>query len=468
MQYQAGSGQLILATDAIGLRPVYYVVQNDLIFFATALRILEAIPQLVKTLSLVGLTEQSFFSFPLANRTPYENISILREAELLSVDGETIRTNTYYDWAPQNLTPVNNADTVANIHDLFVEAVSLRAGADKRVYSFLSGGMDSRSIAATLIDQGRDIEALNFSPDGTQDQRFAQMFADLVPAQCRLNLLPSGIFPNFSFLAVAAKTALEQREQTHIDRPQCIWSGDGGSVGLGHVYMDELMLDLAEQGDVDGVIKYFFDFNRLGLPTRFLTAKARNQLPGAIFENVRSEINRYQCADMGRRTYFFLLFNDQRRHLSKHFETIDQHGLELLTPFFDTAFLEAVAATPARQGVLHRLYAEFFDYLPGFARQTPWQTYPGHVPCPVPAPSNLRYQWSDDASNAGTGSAWARMREAWGMLQAFETCSQLKMFSRAKIYLAAVAHVSGLKDMGYLASLLEIHQLHGAKASAKP
>jgi hypothetical protein len=232
--------------------------------------------------------------------------------------------------------------------------------------------------------------------------------------------------------------------------------------------MDELMLNLVEQGDLVGAINYFFEFNNLGLPIRFLTPIAKNQLPRIIFENVRSEINRYARADMGRRIYLFLIFNDQRRHLFKHFETIDQHGLELLTPFYDTNFLQAVAATPARQGVLHRLYADFFDYLPRFSQQTPWQTYPGHLPCPVPAPSNLRYQWSDDASNAGTDSACSRMREAWGMLQAFESCSQLKMFSRTKIYLAAVAHASGLKDMGYLVNLLRIHQLHSAKASVKP
>ena len=468
VKYHAGNGQLLLATDALGLRPVYYVVQDGLIFFATALRVLEAIPQITKKVSLVGLAELSVFSFPLANRTPYENIFILREAELLLFDGGSIHSDTYYNWASQNLTPDTKADAVGIIHDRFVEAVSLRGGADKRVYSFLSGGMDSRSIAVTLIEQGRHIEAFNFSPDGTQDQRFAQLFADQCHTQCRLHIVPSGIFPNFSFLALAAKNALEQRESTHIDRPQCIWSGDGGSVGLGHVYMDEPMLDLAEQGDLDGTINYFFDFNRLGLPTRFLSAVAKDQLPSTIFENVRSEINRYPHADMGRRIYLFLLFNDHRRHLFKHFETIDQHGLELLTPFYDTAFLQAVVATPARWGVLHRLYAEFFDYLPGFARQKPWQTYPGHVPCPIPAPSNLRGQWSDDASIEGTGNAWLRLRKVRGMLQAFESCAHLKIFSRPKIYLAAIAHASGLKDMGYLASLLEIYQLHSAKASVKP
>jgi len=471
VKYEADSGQLILATDAIGLRTVYYSIQGDLIFFATALRVLEAIPQIKKTISVVGLTELSVFSFPLANRTPYEEITVLREAEFLIVDGGAIRTQTYYDWASPILPQIKDEDSVKNIYNLFVEAISLRAGADKRVYSFLSGGMDSRSIAATLIEQGRHIEALNFSPVDTQDQRFAQLFADQASDQCRLHLMPSGIFPNFSFLALAAKTGLEQHESTHIDRPQCIWSGDGGSVGLGHVYMDEPMLDLAEQGDLENAIKYFLDFNRLGLPTRFLTAVAKHQLPRTIVENVRAEINRYPRADMGRRIYLFLLFNDQRRHLFKHFETIDQHGLELLTPFYDTAFLQAVAATPARRGVLHRLYADFFNYLPGFARRTPWQTYPGHVPCPVSAPSNLRYQWSDDVGNvsdADTGGALARLRMAWGMLQAFESCAQLKMFARAKIYLAAVAHAAGLKNMGYLASLLEIHQLHSAKASVKP
>ncbi|WP_169067302.1 asparagine synthase-related protein [Candidatus Accumulibacter phosphatis] len=155
-----------------------------------------------------------------------------------------------------------------NFIALFYEAVRIRAGDDIRSYSFLSGGMDSRAIVATLIKMGRHVESLNFSSSGSQDQYYAQQFAETTTSQCRLNYYSGGVFPNFSFLALAAKANLERGEHTPVDRPQLIWSGDGGSVGLGHVYMDERMLEFGDKGDIEGMVKHFFRRKRTSASTR--------------------------------------------------------------------------------------------------------------------------------------------------------------------------------------------------------
>ncbi len=40
------------------------------------------------------------------------------------------------------------------------------------------------------------------------------------------------------------------------------------------------------------------------------------------------ELDRIRCRDRAKALYLFLMFNDQRRHLTGHFESIDQHRLE--------------------------------------------------------------------------------------------------------------------------------------------
>lgn len=457
VRYLANEKSLCLATDAVGLRSIYYVVQDALLVFATALRVLEAIPEIHKQLSVLGMAELSTFSFPLAERTPYDGINVLRECQLLSASSSGVDLRNYYDWTFPEASSSNAAEAAAQLYASFQEAVRIRAGEDKRVYSFLSGGMDSRAIVATLIGMGRQVDALNFSSDASQDQRYAELFAVEAGSRCRLHFLPGGIFPNFSFLALSAKMELERREPTSVDRPQMIWSGDGGSVGLGHVYMDELMLDYGARGDVKGATKHFLDFNSIALSSRVLTAAARASLPQLMFDSILSEVNRYPREDIGRRIYLFLLFNDQRRHLFKHFETIDQHGLELLTPFFDTRFLKAVAATPARCGVLHRLYAQFFEHLPEFALRTPWQTYPGHQPCPLPGDPNASYQWTSGAGPHKDGLV-ARSQLAIKMLQAFNSMTQPQVFSRPRIWLAALLHALGLRDCRHILQRLQLYR----------
>ena len=465
LHFDAPSHTLQLATDALGLRAVYYVVQDGWLIFSSTLRVLEATQWVKKTLSELGMAELSAFTYPLGDRTPYEGIKRLREGELLSASRAGVSLESTIDW----LTPGPSADTpeaaAAHIYAIFDEAVCLRAGRDQTVYSFLSGGMDSRAIVANLLSSGREVVAMNFSSPHSQDENYARQFAAASGPGCHLHGLPGGHFPNFSLLALAAKTTLEQAGPTGVERPSLLWSGDGGSVGLGHVYMDERMLDLANQEGVDVAVKYFLAFNRIGLSTGILSTASRHYLPQILFEGVVKEVNRYPRQDMGRRLYLFLLFNDQRRHLHQHFETIDQHGLELLTPFFDARFLQAVAATPVRWGVLHRLYGDFFGQLPSFARQTPWQTYPGHQACPVQGVGVQQggdYQWAQVRDRQGL---LARLRSARQLVGAVRSGQKPPVFSRPRVLLAAMGHAFGLQDSRYVLARLALYQHHMAHTS---
>ena len=467
LHFDAPSHRLQLATDALGLRPVYYVLQDDWLFFASALRVLEAARDVQKTLSPLGMAELSAFTYPLAERTPYAGIKRLREGELLGASRAGVSLESTIDW----LNPGKSADTpqaaAAQIYATFDEAVCARAGNDQTVYSFLSGGMDSRAIVANLLSSGREVVAMNFSGEASQDLHYAQQFADVAGPGCHLHCLPGGHFPNFSLLALAAKTSLEQAGPTGVERPRLLWSGDGGSVGLGHVYMDETLLALAEQGDMLAAVKHFLASNRIGLSTGVLSGAARQRLPQQLLDSVLHEVNRYPLADRGRRFYLFLLFNDQRRHLHQHFESIDQHGLELLTPFFDTRFLQAVAATPVRWGVLHRLYGDFFAQLPSFVRQTPWQTYPGHEACPVKGGDAKKagdYQW---AQTPYKGGVMARIRCAWQLVGLVRTGRKTSIFSRPRIWLAALGHALGLRDSRYILTRLELYRHHLAQTQSR-
>jgi len=462
VRYDENNKTLHLATDAIGLRSVYYVVQDGVLIFATALRVLEAMPDVRKQLCLLGMSELSVLGFPLAERTPYEGIKVLRECQVLTANERGVKLHNYYDWNITEPCADSPAAAAAQIYKTFQDAVRMRAGNDKRVYSFLSGGMDSRAIVATLVGMGRQVEALNFSAEASQDQLYGQLLAAEAGLNCRLHCLKGGNYPNFSFLALAAKTDLEHRESTSVDRPQFIWSGDGGSVGLGHVYMDEHMLDCGDRGDLQGAIKYFLEMNRIALPSGILTTTARKLLPNMLFDSVMAEVDRYPREDIGRRIYLFLLFNDQRRHLFKHFETIDQHGLELLTPFYDSEFLKAIAATPARWGILHRLYTQLFELLPAFARKTPWQTYPGHVPCPLPRDPRASYQW-DSPAESHKQTFVERGKQAIELVGSFSRSTQPKVFSESRIWLAGVAHALGLRDCRHLIQPLQTYKQYDAK-----
>lgn len=443
--YASDTRQLKLATDALGVRSLYYTVQRGLLIFASALRVLESIQEIDRQISIIGTTEQSIYGQPLGSRSPYEGVSVLRESEILTAGNGLISIDRYFDWSKSWSAPGNEKEAAQWLYQHFVDGVRLRVQDGERALAFLSGGMDSRAIVATLLDWNHSVVALNFSPERTQDQDFAIRFAKAAGPECQLFCLSRDDDPNFSLLAHRAKSALEKNNTYCVERPDFIWSGDGGSVGLGHVYMDDRMLDLCESNGIEAAAKYFMALHRNYLPEGILAAASRKALPESVYRNVVSEIKRYPRADIGRQIYLFLLINDQRRHLYKHFESIDEHGLEFLTPFFDTTFLAAVVATPVRWGLMHKLYSLWFDHLPTFARETPWQTYPGHASCPVSAPMNLGYQWAEKSRGSSRAFA-ARVELAVALGRSALEPLPKGVFSTARTWVYALLEAVGVRD----------------------
>lgn len=460
VQYLPELSELRLTTDAIGLRPIYYSVYDGYLLFATALRIIEAVLQIKKTPCRQGVAELSLFSFPLADRTPYSDIKLLRETEILTANKGGIVIKQYHDWvnisAASNLS-VDPQSAAHFLYEKFNESVRIRRGQDKTAYAFLSGGMDSRAIVTSLVDQQCEVNALNFSPDQSQDQKYAVEFARSAGAACQIHLWPRANDPNFSLLALEGKRQLEEQTKMHVDRPAVIWSGDGGSVGLGHVYMNDLMIDKSEVAQADQVIDCFLDANRIALPMRALTRRAKIETPHFVRQNIESEMLRYPSATLGRRLYLFLLFNDQRRHLFKHFETIDEHGIEFLTPFFDKEFLQSVISTPIRWGLYHRLYSRWFENFPAFARTTPWQTYPGHEACPIACDSSFSYQWQSRTEKYSP-KLKERLAVSLDLVANSLSPSLPEMFSRSRLAATALAHALGFSDMRHVGQSLGVYR----------
>ena len=82
--YRARQGELVLATDKLGVRPIYWTSDGRNLAFAGALRLIENLPNLPLTVDLRGALEEACFGFPLADRTPYVQIRSLRGGGLLS------------------------------------------------------------------------------------------------------------------------------------------------------------------------------------------------------------------------------------------------------------------------------------------------------------------------------------------------------------------------------------------------
>ena len=105
-----------------------------------------------------------------------------------------------------------------------------------------------------------------------------------------------------------------------------------------------------------------------------------------VRQGVREELCKFDAADPAWNLYLFLTLSDQARKLTRHFENIDLHRLEFQAPFFDPNLLQAVLASRLDWFLRHKFYHQLLPHFGAAAARVPWQSYPGHEPCPLPIP----------------------------------------------------------------------------------
>jgi hypothetical protein len=239
---------------------------------------------------------------------------------------------------------------------------------------------------------------VNFSPPQTQDRAFAALAARALGTTHR-QLEVDASAAKDAYRQVQLKRWVESLAENNVivDRPKCIWSGDGGSVGLGHVYLNPDSVAAFEKGDIEEGIRSYARYNRIsGSSNAAMTRRFREQSKDWHIAGIREEIAALEGSVGGRTLHLFLILNDQRRHMAKHFENIDLHRFEFHLPFYDSEFLSTVLRAPVRWFLRHALYHKWFQGMAPAAAMVPWQPYPNHEKCPIAVDEQLRYQWDSN------------------------------------------------------------------------
>jgi len=381
--------ELLLAGDRLGGRPLYYAELDGVLYFAGALRVLEAISSLPKTMSVRSVVEQSAFGFPLADRTPYSEISNLGCAQMLETGATGVRLARY---RPVEQPPGFGSldDATGPAHESFLDAIAVRLppGTESPV-ALLSGGMDSRSVVVGLMENGVSPLTVTLGMRGRQDDAYSLRFAAAANLENRL----------FSAGEQDWGRGILRRVYNVLQTPEAqslpagpLWSGDGGSVRVGGVYVDPPLIQALERKDLRAAAAVITETR--GLPKRIFRAEVRSSLDEWLTRSVTEELERLQSPSAVAWAMRFFVENDQRRHLHLLYEHIDVWRYELHLPFLDGDFQDLLATIPVEMFLGHSFYHAWAQRFPPVYSAVPWQSYRGHEPCPVVDDAPLPDQWS--------------------------------------------------------------------------
>lgn len=151
--------RLTLVRDRFGKKPLYYAVTKDGLFFGSELKCLPVVgvPLDVDDEALKLYFQFSYIPDPYS---PYKGIRKLAPGGWLTFDADgTMKQGRYWQLpAPAESAPagMNEDQACDRIREIFDESVRLRMIADVPLGAFLSGGLDSGSIVASMAKQTSD------------------------------------------------------------------------------------------------------------------------------------------------------------------------------------------------------------------------------------------------------------------------------------------------------------------------
>lgn len=149
---QRTTGQLLLARDHLGIKPLYYAQTSVGLLFASELKALLAAGVASREIGAAGLVGYLLLGSVPNPLTIYRDITALPPACLIEIELARPQATPHLYWRlPTDIDQqVNYADAVVQVHDLLVEAVRIRLVSDVPLGAFLSGGLDSSAIVALM------------------------------------------------------------------------------------------------------------------------------------------------------------------------------------------------------------------------------------------------------------------------------------------------------------------------------
>ncbi len=143
--------RLLLARDRMGIKPIYYTVQDGTLIYASEIKAILQHPVVPRTMHLDALKMYLAMRYVPAPYTMFSGISALPPGHILIADEHGVHTHQYWDIVFQEPdSPRSEAEYAEELEALLHEIVQLHLVSDVPFGAFLSGGVDSSTIVALM------------------------------------------------------------------------------------------------------------------------------------------------------------------------------------------------------------------------------------------------------------------------------------------------------------------------------
>jgi len=172
--WEKNRNNLFIARDRMGVKPFFYVLENDTFIFASEIKALLAHPLVKPEINIHSIAEIMLIG---PGRTPGYGV-FKQIKELLPASCGTYNINGLKTWNYWSLTDKENNDsfeeTTEKVRTLVIDSIERQLVSDVPVGTFLSGGLDSSIISSVasnyFLNRGKKLKT--FSVDYKDNERY--------------------------------------------------------------------------------------------------------------------------------------------------------------------------------------------------------------------------------------------------------------------------------------------------------
>ncbi|WP_408957714.1 asparagine synthase-related protein [Natrinema sp. 74] len=175
----ATDDELIIASDKIGSRPIYYTPHREGAFSTHPGALVPALDD--PSVNTRAISEMLQTGFSWGEKTLVCGINCLPVSSYLRWSDHTLETKRYWQF---NAT-VSDANYVSDVYNTFTSATSDAVETvpdEARVGTYLSGGLDSRLLSGVLAEYESDLTSYTYdaNPGGGVNLELARQLADRI------------------------------------------------------------------------------------------------------------------------------------------------------------------------------------------------------------------------------------------------------------------------------------------------
>ena len=172
---------LFIARDRIGKKPLYYYPTGNDVVFASELKAMLTLEQIPRQIRLDAVYDFFAYQYIPDPKSIFENIFKLEPGHYLTIDKNGLQKHQYWDISFKQQNDPGEAQIKKELQKIIRECTVSRMISDVPLGAFLSGGVDSSGIVATMAknsDKPVTTCSIGFDTKQFNETEFARLVAE--------------------------------------------------------------------------------------------------------------------------------------------------------------------------------------------------------------------------------------------------------------------------------------------------